>query len=110
MAVGQVSFHSDKKVKRGELGFGSFLRADPFWLAYVDEAEVHVVTRENAIVNRLNKTKLEKEVDHEAERQARLKDEGRRKKAEAIERVSRTNSFIAARYGQLIQPEGSGRG
>jgi len=65
MAVGQVSFHSDKKVKR-----------------------VHVATRDNAIVNRLNKTKVEKEVDHEAERQERLKDEGRRKKVEAIERVS----------------------
>jgi hypothetical protein len=79
-------------------------------LACIDKIEVHVVTRENAIVNRLNKTKLEKEVDHEAERQARLKDEGRRKKAEAIERVSRMHSFIAVRCGQLIQPEGSGRG
>ena len=44
--------------------------------------------RENAIVNRLNKTKVEKEVDHEAERQARLKAEGRVKKAAAIEQVS----------------------
>ena len=66
MAVGQVSFHSDKKVKR-----------------------VHVATRENAIVNRLTKTKVEKEVDHEAERQDRLKDEGRRKKVVATERVRR---------------------
>ena len=48
---------------------------------------VHVPTRDNAIVNRLNKTKVEKEVDHEAERQERLKLEGRRKKAEATERV-----------------------
>jgi len=64
MAVGQVSFHSDKTVRR-----------------------VHVATRDNAVVNRLNKTKVEKEVDHEAERQARLKEEGRRKKAEAAERA-----------------------
>ncbi|RSH94027.1 hypothetical protein EHS25_006681 [Saitozyma podzolica] len=63
MAVGQVSFHSDKKVKR-----------------------THVPARDNAIVNRLNKTKVEKEVDHEGDRQARLKEEGRRKKAEALER------------------------
>ncbi|WWD16051.1 hypothetical protein CI109_100476 [Kwoniella shandongensis] len=64
MAVGQVSFHSDKKVKR-----------------------VHVATRDNVIVNRLNKTKVEKEVDHEAERQDRLREEGRKKKAEATERA-----------------------
>jgi hypothetical protein len=49
---------------------------------------VHVQGRENAIVNRLNKTKVEKEVDHESERQERLRVEGRKKKAEAQERVS----------------------
>ncbi|ODN83316.1 hypothetical protein, variant [Cryptococcus amylolentus CBS 6039] len=64
MPVGQVSFHSDKKVKRA-----------------------HVPTRDNAIVNRLNKTKVEKEVDHEAEHQERLRLEGRKKKANAIERT-----------------------
>ncbi|WVF72111.1 hypothetical protein IAT40_006923 [Kwoniella sp. CBS 6097] len=64
MAVGMVSFHSDKKVKR-----------------------VHVSTRDNAIVNRLNKTKVEKEVDHEGERQERLRIEGRKKKADALERA-----------------------
>ncbi|WVQ78409.1 hypothetical protein IAT38_000495 [Cryptococcus sp. DSM 104549] len=64
MAIGQVSFHNDKKVKR-----------------------VHVQSRDNAIVNRLNKTKIEKEVDHESERQERLREEGRKKKAEAIERA-----------------------
>lgn len=55
---------------------------------------VHVPTRDNAIVNRLNKTKVEKEVDHEADRQARLKEEGRRKKAEAIERASASRPFV----------------
>ncbi|KAJ3558851.1 hypothetical protein NP233_g11415 [Leucocoprinus birnbaumii] len=63
MAVGQVSFHSDKKVKR-----------------------VHVEKRENAIVNRLNKTKVEKEVDHEQERVDRLKKEGAIKRAAAAEK------------------------
>ncbi|KAI0265681.1 hypothetical protein BC834DRAFT_173820 [Gloeopeniophorella convolvens] len=43
MAVGQVSFHNDKRVKR-----------------------VHIAKRENVIVNRLNKTKVERTVDHEA--------------------------------------------
>lgn len=51
---------------------------------------VHVATRDNAIVNRLNKTKIEKEVDHEGDRQDRLKAEGRKKKAVAEERVSRS--------------------
>jgi hypothetical protein len=40
------------------------------------------------IVNRLNKTKVEKEVDHEEVRQERLREAGRLKKAEAIETVS----------------------
>jgi hypothetical protein len=48
---------------------------------------VHVQTRDNAIVNRLNKTKIEKEVDHESDRQERLRLEGRKKKAEVLERV-----------------------
>ncbi|KAL1406817.1 hypothetical protein Q8F55_006226 [Vanrija albida] len=76
MAVGQVSFHNDKKVKR-----------------------VKISTRDNAIVNRLNKTKVEKEVDHEAERQERLRAEGRKKKAEAIER-DRAASEQKAQWAQ----------
>lgn len=45
------------------------------------------MTRDNVVVNRLNKTKVEKEVDHESERQERLRAEGRKKKASAIEQV-----------------------
>ncbi|KAI0698143.1 cytoplasmic protein [Cytidiella melzeri] len=52
MAVGQVSFHNDRKVKR-----------------------IYIEKRENAIVNRLNKTKVEREVDHEQERVERIKKE-----------------------------------
>jgi len=66
MAVGQVSFHQPKRVKR-----------------------VHVPARENAIVNRLTKTKVEREVDHEAERQARLKAEGQTRKAAAQEKMKK---------------------
>ncbi|KAF8659690.1 hypothetical protein AX16_001793 [Volvariella volvacea WC 439] len=63
MAVGQVSFHSDKRVKR-----------------------VHVAKRENPIVNRLNKTKVEREVDHEQERVDRIKKENAIKRVQAAEK------------------------
>ncbi|KAG6379464.1 cytoplasmic protein [Boletus reticuloceps] len=61
MAVGQVSFHSDKRV-------------------------VHVPNRENPIVNRLNKTKVEKVVDHEQEKIDRVKKENAEKRAIAVQR------------------------
>lgn len=65
MAIGAVTFYNDRRVKR-----------------------FHVKEKDNAIVNRLNKTKREVEVDHEAEKQDRLREEGRKKKAKAIEEVS----------------------
>jgi hypothetical protein len=52
---------------------------------------VHVQTRDNAIVNRLNKTK----VDHESDRQERLRLEGRKKKVEVLERVCPSSFSIA---------------
>ncbi|KAF8073581.1 cytoplasmic protein [Lyophyllum atratum] len=64
MAVGQVSFHNDKKVKR-----------------------VHVIKRENVVVNRLNKTKVEKVVDHEQERVDRIKAESAVRRAAAAEKA-----------------------
>jgi hypothetical protein len=48
---------------------------------------VHVAKRENPIVNRLNKTKVEREVNHEQERVDRLKAEAAQKRAAAAERV-----------------------
>ncbi|KIM66713.1 hypothetical protein SCLCIDRAFT_1211107 [Scleroderma citrinum Foug A] len=63
MAVGQVAFHNDKTVKR-----------------------VHVAKRENPIVNRLNKTKVEKQVDHEQERIDRIKEENAEKRAIAAQK------------------------
>ncbi|CAO1615960.1 unnamed protein product [Sympodiomycopsis kandeliae] len=60
-ATGSVTFHNDRIVKR------------------------HLIRdRENVIVNRLNKTKKEIAVDHEAVRQERERDLGRAKKANAI--------------------------
>ncbi|KAH7884997.1 cytoplasmic protein [Phlebopus sp. FC_14] len=63
MAVGQVSFHNDKRVKR-----------------------IHVAKRENPIVNRLNKTKVEKQVDHEQEKIERIKKENAEKRAIAAQK------------------------
>lgn len=48
---------------------------------------VHVPNRENAIVNRLNKTKSERVVDHEQERVDRLKREAAARRAAAGEKV-----------------------
>lgn len=48
---------------------------------------VHVPKRENAIVNRLNKTKVERVVDHEAERIERVKGENAAKRAAAAAKV-----------------------
>jgi negative regulator of genetic competence, sporulation and motility len=60
MATGQVSFHSHSTVRK-----------------------IHVPVRKNAIVNRLNKTKVEKYPDLRAEREA---DQKEKRKAERIER------------------------
>lgn len=65
MEVGAVSFHNDRRVKR-----------------------TLVKERENAIVNRLNKTKRVEEVDHEMVRQERLRKAGRIKKDAAVKSVS----------------------
>ncbi|KAF1990727.1 hypothetical protein K402DRAFT_417486 [Aulographum hederae CBS 113979] len=58
MAVGQVGFKDQKKVKR-----------------------VHVIERENPVVNRLNKTKVEKFPDLRQEKEDRLKELSRRDRA-----------------------------
>lgn len=64
MAVGAVCFHNDRQVKR----------------FYVKE-------RKNEIVNRLNKTKEDRLVDYEAERQERERAIGRKKKEFALKQV-----------------------
>ena len=65
MAVGQVGFKDNKKVKR-----------------------IHVAQRENPIVNRLNKTKVEKFPDLRQEREDRQKELRRRDRAAQQARVS----------------------
>lgn len=48
---------------------------------------VHIAKRENVIVNRLNKTKVEREVDHEQERIERIKEENAAKRVVAAAKV-----------------------
>lgn len=55
---------------------------------YVHKISVHVPTRENAIVNRINKSKTEREVDFIAEKIERERKLGQMKKKDAIVRVS----------------------
>ena len=57
MEVGQIGFHSNKAVKK-----------------------IRQLSKDNAIVNRLNKTKEEKEVDFKAEREGRDRREREEKK------------------------------
>ncbi|TRM62092.1 cytoplasmic protein [Schizophyllum amplum] len=77
MAVGQVSFHSDRRVKR-----------------------VHVAKRENPIVNRLNKTKSERQVDHEQEKVERLRKEGVARRAAAAAKKKTDTELAREREAQ----------
>ena len=75
MATGQVSFHSDKIVKR-----------------------VHVSTRVNGIINRLNKTKIEKTiVDLEQEKIEHEKELNRLKRSIAVQRAKEEQEVQAQR-------------
>lgn len=57
---------------------------------------VHVATRQNVIVNRLNKTKIVKEVDHEQERVDRIKAESAVRRAAAVAQVSVHGSYTVS--------------
>ncbi|KAH9445235.1 hypothetical protein Pst134EA_031557 [Puccinia striiformis f. sp. tritici] len=79
MATGQVSFHSDKIVKR-----------------------VHVSTRVNGIINRLNKTKIEKTiVDLEQEKIEHEKELNRLKRSIAAQRAKEEQEVQAQRKAEL---------
>ncbi|KAF9781791.1 cytoplasmic protein [Thelephora terrestris] len=79
MQVGQVSFHDDKKASEER-----YAVVVPFLSVFARQVRsVYIQKRENPIVNRLNKTKVEREVDHEQERQERIKRENAVKRAAA---------------------------
>lgn len=100
MAVGQVAFHNDKKVCLPFCSFAAFVYlllgqtrhvqsplVRPDIGAHIYVITVYVEKRENPIVNRLNKTKEERQVDHEQERVDRIKKENAVKRAAAAEKV-----------------------
>lgn len=58
---------------------------------------MHVPKRENVIVNRLNKTKVEREVDHENEKVERIKKENAVKRAAAVAKV------LATYFSRLLE-------
>ena len=73
MAAGQVSFKDEKKVKR-----------------------IHVAQRENVIINRLNKTKVEKHPDLKQEKEDRQRDLRKLDQADQQKRVRISRSFPAS--------------
>ncbi|KAG2368676.1 cytoplasmic protein [Suillus spraguei] len=109
MAVGQVSFHNDKQV-RTPLSLDRRYRLN---VVDLQVKRVHIQKRENPIVNRLNKTKVEKDVDHEQERVDRIKKENaekraiaaQNKKAEAEVAKARAAEKASRSYDLLFQVE-----
>ena len=73
MATGQVGFKDNKLVRR-----------------------VYVEKRENAVVNRLNKTKVEKYPDLRAEKAEREREERKRGRIAAQEKVSGAQLVLVA--------------
>ena len=90
MDVGQIGFHNQKAVKK-----------------------IRLETRDNAIVNRLNKTKVEKELDFRAERERRDKNERDDKKrqfkkdeeAKKAEEKARKEAAELRSYDRLMTDE-----
>jgi coiled-coil domain-containing protein 25 len=83
MDVGQVSFHDAKKV-RSAGGGGASWRG----LTSKKVKRILVPQRENPIVNRLNKTKVEKKPDLKQDKEDRLRELRLREQASQQKRVS----------------------
>ncbi|OJT13001.1 Coiled-coil domain-containing protein 25 [Trametes pubescens] len=96
MAVGQVSFHSDKRV--GSIALRCALHHID--IPHEQVKRVHVPKRENVIVNRLNKTKVEREVDHENEKVERIKKENATKRAAAAAKKKADAELAKAREAE----------
>lgn len=67
---------------------------------------VHVPKRENPIVNRLNKTKVEREVNHEQERVDRMKKESAFRRAEAAAKASILGIRVNIRVNPIAEESG----
>lgn len=96
MAVGQVSFHDDRKVCLLYIKVHHYCQRDgTFYLLILtltlmssQVKRVLVPQRENPIINRLNKTKVEKHPDLRLEKEDRLKELRKRDQAAQQSRVS----------------------
>lgn len=84
MAVGEVSFHDSREVRRELVD----LSTRNLSTVVSQVKRILVPKRENAIVNRLVKTKASKVVDHEAERAQRITKEAQARRAAALAKVS----------------------
>lgn len=91
MAAGQVGFKESKKVSMASFvteRTGRFPQTRPLTRPREQVKKIFVPSRENTIVNRLNKTKVEKFPDLAREKEDRVKELGRREKAAHNMRVS----------------------
>lgn len=82
MATGQVSFHDPKMVKK-----------------------IHVPARQNVIVNRLNKTKVEKFPDLRAEKEADLKEKRKVERIKQQEQKAKDRSEKLERENKKWQKD-----
>ncbi|CCO37285.1 Coiled-coil domain-containing protein 25 [Rhizoctonia solani AG-1 IB] len=70
---------------------------------------VHVPERVNAIVNRINKTKVVREVDHEQEKVDRIKAESAKRKAAALEKANREQKKADAELAKQREADKAAR-
>jgi hypothetical protein len=85
MAVGQVGFKDPRMVQDFSMVPGRVAFADPLWLRQVKK--ILVPTRQNPIINRLNKTKIEKFPDLNMEKVEILQARSKKNQAAMLARV-----------------------
>jgi len=92
------------QVKRGEAYHDQIIYKSLIFKHLLSLVAVHVPERINAIVNRLNKTKEERVVDHEQERTDRIKAESAVRRAAATEKVCNERTPPLIRSGSTVPP------
>lgn len=96
MAVGQVGFKDNKKASymlSFHVSAGGFSQLKSVILTTHQVKRIHVVARENPIINRLNKTKVEKFPDLREEKEARLRELRKRDQGARDARVCPQNAL-----------------